>query len=170
MTSMIIKHKTRGNFEVFFDEEDRDIIDSYTWRIKTKKRSQNNYVACNIWIDEKRTVRYLHQLILPNVKFVDHINRNSLDNRRCNLREVSRIENYRNAKKRSKKSTSKFKGVYWHKMVKRWYANICIDYKSIYLGCFLLEIDAAKAYNEAAIKYFGEFAVLNIIGDINNGK
>src|SRR5574343_140474 len=115
MSSIFIKHKTKGMFEVLFDEEDRKIIDSYSWRIKCKMGSQNNYVACNIWINGKRTVRYLHQLILPNVKYVDHINRNSLDNRRENLRSVTSKQNYQNAKKRLKPSTSKYKGVYWNK-------------------------------------------------------
>lgn len=161
INSFFINHRTKGRFEIFFSEEDYYIIEKYSWRIKCKKGSQNNYVACNIWINGKRTVRYLHQLILPNVKFVDHINRNSLDNRRENLREVTSTQNYQNAKKRSKKSTSKFKGVYWHKIVKKWYAHITINYNQKHLGIFNLELDAAKAYNKAAIEYFGEFAVLN---------
>jgi hypothetical protein len=160
-----IKHKTKGTFKVFFDEEDTNIVESYSWRVKIKQGSQNYYAACNIVIDGKRTVRYMHQLFLSDAKYVDHINRNSLDNRRENLRSITPTQNSQNAKKRKKPSTSKFKGVHWHKRSRTWYATITTDYKQNHLGSFKVEEDAAKAYNEAAIKYFGEFAVLNTLGE-----
>lgn len=54
-----------------------------------------------------------------------------------------------------------YKGVSWKKDICKWTAKIGVDYKSIYLGCFENEIEAAKAYDEAAMKYHGEFACLN---------
>jgi hypothetical protein len=60
-------------------------------------------------------------------------------------------------------NTSGFKGVIWHKQSKKWYARITLNYKRIDLGLFKDKIQAAIAYNEAAIKYHGEFARLNKI-------
>jgi len=56
---------------------------------------------------------------------------------------------------------SKYKGVHWHKLHKKWAARITFERKQIHLGYFLSEIEAAKAYDRAAIKYHGEFAYLN---------
>jgi hypothetical protein len=96
---------------------------------------------------------------------VDHINGNKLDNRRENLRICTNAENSRNRVK-STLNTSGYKGVSYKKeknyiRKKPWNARIKVDYKEIYLGHFQTKEEAAKAYNEAAIKYFGEFAKLN---------
>lgn len=98
--------------------------------------------------------------------FIDHINNNTFDNRKINLRICTNNENQRNRRKLSKAS-SKYKGVCFAKYTKKWQASIEIrmDGKrnNIYLGQYYDEKDAAKAYNDAAIKYFGEFAKLNTI-------
>ena len=64
---------------------------------------------------------------------------------------------------RSKKSKSKFKGVSWHKRDKRWRAEIKVDGTRIHLGYYVNAIEAVSAYDQAAKKYFGEFAVLNSV-------
>lgn len=79
-----------------------------------------------------------------------------------NLRWATRKEQMFNiGKYRNKKTTSKFKGVYFHNINKKWVANITLDDTTKYLGSFPQEKDAAKCYNEAAIKYYGNFASLN---------
>jgi hypothetical protein len=60
-----------------------------------------------------------------------------------------------------KPSRSRYKGVDWAKDMKRWRARILVNGKRIYLGSFENEIDAAKAYDEAAKRYHGDFAALN---------
>jgi hypothetical protein len=92
---------------------------------------------------------------------VDHINRNSLDNRRANLRLATHLENARNRIKINKKCSSKYKGVCWSKHHKKWQAAINFKRKSIHLGYFDNETEAAECYDDAARKYHGEFACLN---------
>ncbi|MBN1796171.1 MAG: HNH endonuclease [Sedimentisphaerales bacterium] len=93
--------------------------------------------------------------------FVDHINCNALDSRRANLRIVTRMQNAKNRSKSKKKCSSIYKGVSWHKQHRKWGAAIKVNRKSIHLGYFNDEIEAAKCYDEAARKYHGEFACLN---------
>ena len=90
---------------------------------------------------------------------VDHINHNGLDNRRCNLRVCTRQQNQMN--KRAMKGSSKFKGVFWHSHAKKWGACITLQGRNKYIGVFISEIDAARAYDRYAAEHFGEFAYLN---------
>jgi len=91
---------------------------------------------------------------------VDHIDRNTFDDRIENLRLATNAQNNRNRSKR-KGCSSEYKGVCWHKATKKWQVQIRVDWKLIPLGYFTDEMDAASAYDEAAMKYFGEFASLN---------
>jgi hypothetical protein len=91
----------------------------------------------------------------------DHINGNSLDNRKANLRSATHLQNCWNARKSSQSGSSKYKGVTFHKMRQEWLAQICVDGQRISLGRFKDEKKAAKAYDKAAKKHFGEFAALN---------
>lgn len=91
----------------------------------------------------------------------DHINGNSLDNRRANLRAATRQQNCWNNRKRKPNSLSKYKGVSFSKRGKPWKATLTVDGNWIYLGSYNSEKEAAKAYDKAAKKHFGEFAKLN---------
>lgn len=86
-------------------------------------------------------------------------------NNNLDIRKASRSENNRNARKRSfhggKPTSSKFKGVSWASNANKWRAYIDCNKKRHNLGVFICELDAARAYDEAAVKYFGEFALLN---------
>ena len=107
---------------------------------------------------------YLHRLITGATKrteIVDHINGNIYDNRRENLRIGNKSDNGSNLRHLPIHNTSGFKGVHYDKVNKKWRARIQVYGKGIHLGRFKDKIDAAKAYDEAAIKYFGEFACTN---------
>lgn len=108
--------------------------------------------------------KYMHQVIMnPSKGFtVDHIDGNKFNNQRNNLRVCTSFQNSKNHLIH-KANTSGYKGVSWMKNKKRWRAYIKLNYKQIWLGLFDTREEAAKAYNQAALKYFGEFARLNII-------
>lgn len=93
--------------------------------------------------------------------FVDHINNDPIDNRRCNLRLATPGQNVLNKGPDSGNTTSKYKGVSKRKGRKNWRVRINYQGKRYSLGTFENEIDAAKAYDEAAKKYYGQFAYLN---------
>ena len=93
----------------------------------------------------------------------DHINGNGLDNRKANLRICDHMKNMWN-KKKSKDRSSIYKGVVCVKKCKNsWIACITHMKNKMYLGSFKTEIEAAMAYNVAAVKFYGEYARLNII-------
>jgi len=96
---------------------------------------------------------------------VDHINRNPLDNRRCNLRLVSHRENTLNRSKCVQPASSRFIGVSKTSRGK-WASRIMLDGKITALGTYASEIEAARAYNVAAIQRSQEFASLNVLSDL----
>ena len=121
----------------------------------------------NVWYARRRFIKgknvFMHREIL-GLKFgdgikTDHWNHNGLDNQRHNLRICTNAENCRN--QRVHKHSSMFKGVTWWKTRQKWMARIYYNYKQIHLGYFDSEIEAAKVYDRAALKYHGEFAKLN---------
>ena len=83
---------------------------------------------------------------------IDHINHNPSDNRICNLRDVTHIENHKNTSRRGS-NKSGFTGVSFYKRDKNWQAYINVDTKRIHLGKFKNKEDAIKVRKEAEIKY-----------------
>jgi len=106
---------------------------------------------------------YMHQMVIkvPDGMVTDHINHDGMDNRKDNLRAATHSQNMRHRKKCSGAMYSKYKGVSWKKKSRKWVAQITCEKKAIHLGYFRDEIEAAKAYDRAAIKYHGQFACLN---------
>lgn len=90
----------------------------------------------------------------------DHINRDTLDNQRKNLRKATKLQNTCNKKMQSN-NTSGYIGVTWHKASGKWRARIMHKQISIDLGYFDSAEEAARVRDEAAKIYHGEFAVLN---------
>ena len=120
-----------------------------------------------------RRIKYVHRLVATyflentdpeNKTKVDHINRDKLDNRVTNLRYATEHENCLNKGKIQKTTSSRYKGVYLCKKSNKWRSMIQYNRKKYYLGAFVDEEDAARAYNEKATEFFKEFACLNIIG------
>jgi hypothetical protein len=110
----------------------------------------------------------MHQAIAERMhlnikdKKVDHKDRNGLNNQRSNLRIATDSQSNSNQGKR-KNNTSGYTGVTEDKRRNKWVANIRVKGKQSFLGIFTNKKDAARAYNEAAIKCRGPFAVLNKI-------
>jgi len=145
------------------DDEDFEYLNSFKWF--SAKNGNYIYARRNIRKNGKRTKIFMHQVIM-NGKNIDHANRNGCDNQRLNLRFSTKSENSMNCKKQNNTS-SKFKGVCFKNSLNKWRSYITINGNQKYLGHFILEIDAAKAYNNKAIELFGEFANLNIIPNEN---
>ena len=103
----------------------------------------------------------MHRLIMDTPKGADthHLNHNGLDNRRCNLEICSHQQNGFNQKRQT--GTSEHKGVSWYRRDEKWRAYIVLNNKQIHLGYYHDEIEAAKAYDTAAKKYYKEFALTN---------
>jgi AP2 domain len=91
----------------------------------------------------------------------DHHNTVKLDNRRVNLRNATTQQNGMNRRKQKMSSSSAFKGVTWHKRDKKWQAAIGLDGRTIHLGYFSIESEAAEFYDMTAIRIFGEWACTN---------
>lgn len=119
------------------------------------------YAARNKRIDGKNKREFLHRIIMEAGigDIVDHKNRDTLDNRKENLRICTQSQNCANSAK--KLSSNKYKGVTFHKRLNKFSVRLMVNYKNLYFGLFRNEIDAAKKYDEVAKKYFGEFARTN---------
>lgn len=147
------------------DDQDYDGLAEYAWRAQVEK---NGVYACRLQRKAEHENGmpkkvYMHRQILgvtDRWTDVDHANRNGLDNRRANLRTCSRSENNGNRKKSG--GTSRYKGVSWDSKNGKWLAQIHLDNKRRYLGRFVREEDAARAYDAAALLQWGEFARLNL--------
>jgi len=158
---MHITSKTHGTQIVYFDIEDFDKIKNYKWHIN---KTYNTY---RVWAQIKRKTMYMHKIILNNeIKDIDHINGNGLDNRKCNLRACNKSQNGMNRGAPSS-NTSGYKGVYYKKRDKKWVAFISVNGKHYNGGSFKDINMAAVKYNEMAIKYHGEYARLN---EVINGS
>ena len=144
---------TQGKYAIV-DDGDFEWLNQWKWCYLS--------VGYAVRVEKKRMI-YLHRVIMRNPTWkVDHINGNRLDNRRVNLRIVDNFQHARN-KSMSKNNSSGYKGVYFHKASGKFQAYIDPDRKRKCLGYFSNPKEAAKVYNEAAVKYFGEFARLNKI-------
>lgn len=147
---------TKGD-TAFVDDEDFVRLSQYSW-------CGGDYPIARV---NGRNVR-MHELLLTSSKdpsdrtLVDHRDGNHFNNRRNNLRLASWQQNQANrAKTAARTTTSRFKGVSWKPKNRKWIANISVNYRTRYLGSFLDEEEAARAYDNAARQTFGVFARLN---------
>lgn len=164
MTKEILLGNKKEKLYTIVDDED------YAKLIKLKWNFNGGYVVHSITSGEDRGKKIrMHRLIMhPNDDdIVDHINGNTLDNRKSNLRITNETGNIRNSRKMEKKKqvTSKYKGVSWDKQMSAWKVSIRNCGKVEHLGYFNNEDVAGYVYNLKAKKIFGEFAWLNEIND-----
>ena len=154
---------TQGKYAIV-DDEDYEWLSQWKW-FCVKVGGGIYYAARN---DKKTGIILMHRQILKAKKgeTIDHKNRNSLDNRKKNIRFCNHSQNAINSKKYcangGSKPSSDYKGVWWDKNHLKWSAMICCNYKKIWLGRYSSEIEAAKAYDRKAKELFGEFAYVNV--------
>lgn len=147
------------------DSSDIPLVEPFNWclQIRKKPTADYPYVKASMRNAEGwQKIILLHRFLLSIVDTtieVDHRDGDGLNNRRGNLRACTHRQNQAN--QRSHCGKSRFKGLGFIKSGNGWQAQICVNYQRIYLGFFKSEVDAAKAYDVAAVKYFGEFARLN---------
>ena len=147
------------------DDVDYEWASKHKWHAHRKPKENTWYARRNTVTWPNRKTLYLHREIMnapPGIQ-VDHIDGNGLDCRRANMRLATKADNGRNRGKQSD-NTSGFKGVTWNKSARKWVAQIKVNSKNIHLGYHNTAEAAARTYDEAAWKYFGDFARTNFEG------
>lgn len=165
MIKQLKLHNT--NQVALLDEEDYDrvIALGLRWLLKEKHVRAETFTVNQFTHKRIKGYLLLHRFVMrldrnSDIQ-IDHKDRDVLNNTKDNLRLCSRSQNMMN--RTSKTGMSGYKGVTWHIRVKMWHAKIGVNKQRISLGYFSDVKDAAKAYNEAAAKYHGPFALLNKI-------
>jgi hypothetical protein len=161
-TQVIINSETYGEFTIIVDNEDVPMLKNHTWGInkcwnKKTNKHPHFYAGCNM--PDGRSCVLMHRMIMdaPKGKIVDHINGNKLDNRKCNLRICTQVENCENSKKYVN-NISGHAGVCWDSTYKKWCAYIKTKRCNRRLGNYDDINEAIKARKLAEIRYFREYA------------
>lgn len=151
---------TKGMFALV-DDSDFERVNQYKWYAWYCKATNSYYARRKT--NQKDVVAYMHRFILEvrdSLVLVDHYDHDTLNNQRENLRECTKQQNNCNRKIGST-NTSGYKGVSWNKRAKKWMVTLKFNKQNFYYGLHINIYDAVVAYNNAAIKHFGEFAFLN---------
>lgn len=135
------------------DDADRPALNQFCWYV-----TPNGYVGAMTVRHGKRTLLLLHRVLLGEPKgcHVDHINGDTLDNRRANLRVASYTLNQANRHRLNRNNTSGIRGVAFVPHCGRWQARIMVNRKSLHLGRFSTREEAIATRRAAEIKFFGE--------------
>lgn len=152
---------TKGQF-CLVDADNISWISKFNWCASKAACRPEYYAFRNDYSTGKQKLVGMHRYIcglgpLEPSRHVDHVNRNTLDNRRANLRQCTASENHGN-QGLSRNNTSGLKGAYWDKGNGFWFASIRIKNRQIWIGKFNSPEECHAAYMEAAKKYKGEFA------------
>lgn len=172
VTAIFLKGKNGLDYETIIDTEDLEKIQSIdvNWYDHANRGNEKGYAKAVQISNGTRINLALHRVIMsaPTGLFVDHINRNTLDNRKSNLRIVTPAQNAQNYGIR-KDSSSKVRGVNWSSLHNGWLARIQVSGKRIYVGLFFDLEEARIAVEQARAKHmaFSEEAItLDVQDDV----
>ena len=143
------------------DDEDFELVNQYKWHISIERN--NVYAVRSYSINKAIKTQRMHRLIMGETDSkisIDHKNRNGLDNRKINLRKCTQSQNCQNQSKKGIESGN-YKGVSLDPQSNKYRVSICVSGEKKELGRHESKEHAARIYDAAAIKYFGEFACLN---------
>src|SRR5947199_9002751 len=141
------------------DDKDYERLRHYKWhrqRVREQPGGRAGYVYC---CTDNRTI-YLHRFILDLTdrrQLTDHINGDTLDNRRANLRITNTAVNIHNRHHHNRRNTSGVRGVFWDKERHKWCASLCVDRTYVHMGRFDTLEEATAARRAAELKHFGEY-------------
>lgn len=154
---------TQG-YEAIVDDDDYEIVSRYKWHTHI---TRDGRIYANRKGPKGKAPISMHRFLMSALKgqMVDHKNTDGLDNRRENLRFCTRSQNQWNQKPVNY-GTSKYKGVCRSTTPGKWRAYIRVNDRGRSLGAYWTEEEAAKAYDEAARRYFGEFARPNFLTEV----
>lgn len=141
-----------GQFAIV-DDEDYDKVCRHKWHVMVNKDGTHSYAATKL---------KMHRMIIdaPPGYLVDHINGDTLDNRKSNLRLCTNSQNQQNTPSRG--GSSKYKGVSFNKKSKKWLAAFVFNGVRHYCGLWALEDDAARAVDKKRGEVCGDFASKNL--------
>lgn len=156
----ILRRHLKVTIATTVDAEDAYLFERYKWGLQG--RCDRPYVSRAIYEPKQKTILLSRVIMGANDdECVDHINGNTLDNRRCNLRICSKTENMRNRRKlKNSQNGVIYKGVQrraQHKWI-RYVALVTFEGRRFLLGYFTDQITAALCYDLSSVYFFGEFA------------
>jgi hypothetical protein len=175
-----VKVPLAGGLHALVDAADGERCLAFSWHTKRRaNRPSYIYATRTVRVTPgrggKKTDLSLHRFVMGcepgDGQVVDHINGDPLDCRRENLRLTDHRGNATNVTSSKNQKAGGYKGVAWNPRAKKWQASICAGEvkangkrRQLYLGCFTDPVAAARAYDAAATKHFGDFASLNFPG------
>lgn len=150
------------------NEEDYASLVEFKWSAAERVSTSGLWYAVrNLRTSEGRGSILMHRQILGvtdrkiRIDHIEHGEFGGLDNRRANLRVSDGSTNIANSRKTHSETSSKYKGVHWENWSGKWRAKVSCEGNHMWLGRFVNEAEAARAYDQKAIELFGEFALVN---------
>lgn len=159
MAKLIPLHGKHGEGKfAIVDDENYENFSRWAWHLRLCKSTFYVYRS----FEGKRIHMHNEVIAVPEGMLPDHINRNTLDNRRSNFRLATPTQNIANREKSRTAKVSRYKGVLLYDKQRRiWQARIMTNGKALHLGLYTKEEAAAIAWNKKAIELYGEYACLN---------
>ncbi|KIP28272.1 AP2/ERF family transcription factor [Bacillus thuringiensis] len=167
---MVKEISLQNDMLAIVDDEDYERVSQYNWSYFIHSGTQ---IRIQRYFDNKKKLSETLQSFILNQNskemIITFLDGNQLNFQKDNLK-ITDAKYISQKRKGNRNSTSKYKGVSWDKIRKKWMSSIKNNEQTMYLGRYDSENDAALAYNKAAIEIFGEHAYQNKIGEDNSAE